>query len=89
MSIFRQLIDKKTVRILDLFLKNKEKLFHLNKISEDAKVPLGTTFRLVGKLVSLEILDVVVVGKLKIYKTADNEKVRELEESLIKNEIKK
>ena len=89
MNIFRQLIDKKTVRILDLFLKNKNQLFHLNKISEDAKVPLGTTFRLVGKLVSLEILDVVVVGKLKIYKTADNEKVRELEESLIKNEIKK
>ena len=87
MAIFRQLIDKKIVRILDLFLKNKSQLFHLNKISEDAKVPLGTTFRLVGKLVSLEILDVVVVGKLKIYKIADNEKVRELEEALIKNEF--
>ena len=84
MVIFRQLIDKKIVRILDLFLKNKNQLFHLNKISEDAKVPIGTTFRLVGKLVSLGILDVVVVGKLKIYKIADNEKVRELEESLMK-----
>ena len=84
MAIFRQLIDKKTVRILDLFLQNKGALFHLNKISEDAKVPIGTTFRLVAKLVSLQILDVIVVGKLKLYKIADNENVRELESVLMK-----
>ena len=89
MSIFKQLIDKKVLRILDLLLRNKGKLFHLNKISEDAKVPIGTTFRLVAKLVSLELLDVVVIGKMKIYKIADNEKVKEIESAFIKNEDKK
>ena len=78
MSIFRQLIDQKVFKILDLFLKNKNKLFHLNKISEGSKVPITSTFRLVKRLVSLSILEVVLVGKMKIYKIADNEKVKEL-----------
>ncbi len=88
MSIFRQLIDPKVIKILDLFLKNKDKLFHLNKISEEAKVSIASTFRIISKLVSLNLLDVVVIGKMKIYKIADNEKVREIESVLIKNERK-
>jgi len=86
MSIFRQLINKKVLKILDLLLRNKDKLFHLNKISDETKVPLGSTFRLVNQLVSLDIIDVIVVGKMKIYKLADNEKVREIESAFIKNE---
>ena len=86
MSIFRQLVNKKVLKILDLLLRNKDKLFHLNKISEDTKVPLGTTFRLVNQLVSLDIIDVVLVGKMKIYKLADNGKVREIKEAFVKNE---
>ena len=84
MSIFRRLINQKVLKILDLFLKNKDELFHLNKISEETKVPIGSTFRLVNQLVSLELLDVVVIGKMKIYKLADNEKVKEIESAFIK-----
>ena len=86
MSIFRQLINGKVLKILDLLLQNKDKLYHLNKISDETKVPLGSTFRLVNQLVSLELLDVIVVGKMKIYRIADNEKVREIENAFIKNE---
>ena len=86
MSIFRQLINQKVLKILDLLLQNKDKLFHLNKISDETKVPLGTTFRLVNQLVALDLLDVIVIGKMKIYKIADNEKVREIEEAFVKNE---
>ena len=86
MSIFRQLINRKVLKILDLLLRNKGKLFHLNKISEDTKVPLGSTFRLVNQLVALGLLDVIVVGKMKIYRIADNEKVREIESAFVKNE---
>ena len=79
MSIFRQLINKKVLKILDLLLRNKDKLFHLNKISDETKVPLGSTFRLVNQLVALNLLEVIVIGKMKIYKLADNENVKELE----------
>ena len=89
MSIFRQLINGKVLKILDLLLQNKGKLYHLNKISDDTKVPLGSTFMLVNQLVSLELLDVIVVGKMKIYRIADNEKVREIESVLMKNDYKK
>ena len=85
MSIFRQLINKKVLKILDLLLRNKGELFHLNKISEDTKVPLGTTFRLVNQLVALDLLDVIVIGKMKIYKISDSKETKQLEQT-IKNE---
>lgn len=79
MSVFKELVDPKIVRILELLLNNKSKHFHLQKIASDAKVPLASTFRIVRRLVFLGIVEQTVIGKMKIYKIADNEKTRELE----------
>ena len=79
MSIFRELVEPKIVKILELLLANKSKYFHLQKIAEDAKVPLASTFRIVRRLVSLNLVEQLTIGKMKIYKIAGNEKTRELD----------
>ena len=68
------LLNPKIVSILRLFLDNSKDLFHLQKISRQSKVPLGTTFRLIKKLVSLDLVSVVTVEKLKLYKLNDDKK---------------
>ena len=78
MSLIRHLIDGKTLKILDLLLENKEKYFHLSEISQSSKVPAGSTFRIVNQLVSLGIVDVTMLGKMKIYRISPKDEVKEL-----------
>jgi DNA-binding IclR family transcriptional regulator len=62
------MIDEKLLRIIRLFLNKPEELFHLQKISQEAKVPIGTTFRLMKKLKNIGLTEIVSVGKVKLYK---------------------
>ena len=68
MNSIRQVVDKKILRIVDVLLKNPAQIYHLQKISIDAKVPLGTTHRLVKKLSDAEFFEVVHVGKSRLYR---------------------
>lgn len=79
MGVIRYLVEEKTLKILDLLLKNKQKQFHLSNISEQSKIPIASTFRIINRLVSLKIVDVTVIGKLKIYKISDNDATKQLE----------
>ncbi len=63
------LIEPKLLKLVQLFLKNKEELYTLDLISKTTKVPIGSTFRLMKKLVDTGIVDVITVGKTKLYKT--------------------
>ena len=74
-SIFSSIIDKKLLSILKVFLNHPENLYHLQKVSIDAKIPLGTTFRLVNKLAKAGIIKITVVGKLKLYSLGNDEKL--------------
>jgi len=84
MHPIRSLIDKKVLKILEVFLKNKGKLYHLNKLSKDSGVPLASSFRIVSRLVALKIVSVAIVGKIKIYSVEDNKEIRKIEEVLLK-----
>lgn len=79
MSVFEELIDNKLLKILKLLLNNKEQQFHLQKISQDTKVPVSSVFRIMKKLVKLELVEQIVIGKVKIYKIAHNEKTKQLD----------
>lgn len=85
MSVIRPLIEKKTLTILDLLIKNKQKQFHLSEISNQSKIPLASTFRIINRLASLKIVDVTVIGKFKIYKISENKETKQLEQT-IKND---
>jgi Mn-dependent DtxR family transcriptional regulator len=63
------IVDKKLLKIIKLFLNKNKELFHLQKISQEAKVPLGTTFRLIKKLSKTGLIKTQTVGKTKLYKT--------------------
>ena len=76
------LIDPKITRILRLFFRKKKELFHLQKISREAHVPLTTTHSLMKKLVEFELVAFITVGKFKLYRLAENDKAKELEQLL-------
>ena len=67
MAILRELIDPKVIRIISVLLEHKLEHYHIQKLSRAAKVPLGSTFRILHKLVSLGIVDCVKIDKFKIY----------------------
>jgi uncharacterized membrane protein len=85
MGLIRQLLDRKTLKILDLIIKNRSKFFHLSDISSKTKVPIGSTFRIVNRLFSLGIIDSTTIGKMKIYRISKKKEARKLFH-LIKNE---
>jgi len=78
MSVLKQLIESKVYRILTLLIKNRGKLFHLQKISHDSSVPLSSTFRIVNNLVRIGLVKTVKIGKMKIYKLAKGKEVDKL-----------
>lgn len=78
MEVVYELIDKKILRIIVILLKNKDRLYHLKQLSYEANVPIATTYRIVKKLVNLSILKIEKIGKLKLYRIADNKKVKQL-----------
>ena len=78
MSLIRHLIEKKTLKILDLLLEKKQKYFHLSEISKLGKIPVASTFRIINHLVSLGVVDVMVLGKMKIYRISSKSETEEL-----------
>ena len=86
-SSLQQVIDKKLLRIIRLFLNKNNQLFHLQKISAESKIPIGTTFRLIKKLTACGLVDIVSVGKIKLYKT--NKKVAKEFQMLKTSTVKK
>lgn len=92
MGVVRHLIDKKTLKILDLLLKSKNKYFHLSEISKHSKIPITSTFRIIKQLVSIGIIEITIIGKMKIYRISSNNKTKELTHILngqLKRKIKK
>ncbi|MFH1642178.1 MAG: hypothetical protein ABIC04_04725 [Nanoarchaeota archaeon] len=75
-SALAGIIDVKIEKILRMFFNNKEQLFHINKISKDTKVPVATTFRIIKKLVKLDLISYITIGKFKVYKLNLNSKSR-------------
>ena len=86
MGAIRQLIEKKTLKILDLLLKDKKKYYHLSEISKHSKIPVASTFRIMNRLVSIGVIEIMVIGKMKIYRISSTKETEELE-NIIKNEM--
>lgn len=84
MSVFEEIIDQKIIKIFQVLSSNKEEYFHLQKISRISNVPMSTTFRIIGKLVKIGLVEQMNVDKTKLYRIADNKKVDELKRALEK-----
>ena len=73
------LFDEKIIRVIKFFLLNREKEFYLQEVVRDTKVPLASVFRIVKKLVGLQIVTELHIKKFKLYKCSDNENITFLE----------
>jgi DNA-binding transcriptional regulator GbsR (MarR family) len=73
------LFDEKIIKIIKFFLLNKDKEFYLQEIVRETGVPLASVFRIVKKLVELQVVSEMHIKKFKLYKCADNENIHFLE----------
>ncbi|MBC8444374.1 helix-turn-helix domain-containing protein [Candidatus Woesearchaeota archaeon] len=78
-NLLGNLFDTKSLKILRLFLDDKDEEFYLREISKDVDVPVATTFRIVKRLVELKVVEQVMIKKFKLYKLADNDNTLFLE----------
>ncbi len=78
MGVLKGLIDEKLLKVLEVFLNNKDEYYHINKVSELSKVSLATTFRIINQLTDNKIIEYKQIGKFKIYKLSKNSKTKKL-----------
>lgn len=78
-QLLAELFDDKITKILTV-LSNKPKDFYLKELSDTAKVPIATTFRIVQKLKQLNVITESQISKFKLYRLANNNKSRFLTE---------
>lgn len=84
-KLLENLFDGKIVSILRFFLNRKDQQFTLKEISKYSRVPLASTFRIINKLVTLEIIQIIKNKHLKVYVLAQNDKTRYLEAIIKEN----
>jgi len=66
-QILEGLLDKKTLAVLRTLSQNPERQFYLREIAKTSRVPVATVFRLMKKLVVLEIVDIIQIKRMKLY----------------------
>lgn len=79
------LVEVKTLAIFTTLLNNPHKIFHLNSLAQTSKAPVTSTARIIKRLVKSNFAEELMVGKLSVYKLANNEKVGRLKQ-LLKND---
>jgi len=61
------IMDSKIVSILDFFIKNSDKEYCLNEVSNQSKVPIATTHRILRKLLKLNLIKFKKIKTLRLY----------------------
>ncbi len=85
-EVLRKIFDEKIISIIDLFLSNSERKFSLSEVSEESRVNITTTLRVLDKLVKNEIIEITLIGKSKFYKQKQSEKTIYLSKILKKED---
>lgn len=75
-QLLENLFDKKILKVIQLLLRNPEDEFYLQEISKKTRVPIATVYRIINSLTELNIVEQVKIKKLKLYRIAENEKVK-------------
>ena len=81
-KLMENLFDKKTLDILKLFLTKNDQEFCLQEIAKYAKVPIASTYRIVNKLVEVQVIERCKTKHLKTYRLLKNEKTKFLDSIL-------
>ena len=84
-NVLEALFDPKILKIIRLFLNEKENQFYLREISNKVNVPVATTFRIVKKLLKLGLIEEIKIKKFKLYRVKESSNIKFLE-SFIREE---
>lgn len=84
-NLLEQLFDSKILKIIRLFLNEKEGQFYLREISIKTNVPVATTYRFIKKLLGLDLIEEIKIKKFKLYKLKESYNIVFLE-SFIREE---
>ncbi|NOZ80959.1 MAG: helix-turn-helix domain-containing protein [DPANN group archaeon] len=84
-EVIEQLIDSKLLRILRLFIQEKDTDFYLKEISDRTKVPVASVFRIVNRLVLLGLVTRKKIRRFKLYTCSEDKSVRFLESFLMES----
>jgi DNA-binding transcriptional regulator YhcF (GntR family) len=82
-----ELFDPKLLKVLELFLGDKNASLYLREVAQKTKVAPATTFRILNKLVELEVLKVSKLKRFKFYQLASNSRVEQLESLISKDPL--
>ena len=67
-KIIEALISPSTLKILKLFINNDDQSYYLREIAKQAHVPAASTYRIVTELVTIGLLEIEQIKRLKLYK---------------------
>jgi hypothetical protein len=81
-KLLESLFDRKMLLILRLFVKKKDQKLTLQEVSKATKVPLASTFRIVKKLLQLEVILMEKTKHLKLYCFIESDRTKYLENVL-------
>ena len=84
-DVLEQLFDNKILSVLQLFVENENNQYYLREIAKLTKVSPATTYRILNKLVDLNVLEIQEIKTLKQYILSKNKKTEFLK-TVIKKE---
>ena len=87
LDFLESLFDDKLVRVLRVFFQFAQKKFYLKEVSDQSKVSMATTHRILTRLVKLSIISEIKISKFKVYQLAANDRTDFLSE-FIKGSVK-
>jgi len=61
------IVDEKTLEIIRVLYSDRTSLFSIKMVSDKSKVPIATVFRIMHSLQKNGWVDLVAVGKIKLY----------------------
>jgi hypothetical protein len=74
LEVLRKLFDEKIIMTLNLFLDSPQESFSLTQISAKSGVNNATTIRILNKLIAQSIIELINVGKSKVYRLKQSQK---------------
>lgn len=70
--VLEKLIEKKLLNLIKTFLSEPHKEFYLQELSEKSKVPVASAYRILNKLIDLEIITERKISRFTIYKLSES-----------------
>lgn len=76
-NLLLDFFDRKKIAVLRVLMSKKQNKFYLTEISEQAKVPIATTLRILNKLIASNIIVQTKISKFKLYQINNGEEASE------------